>query len=374
MLPLERNGYSAEEVRAALLAANGPRVVRFRYDLLDKDLIYKGTLSNVLEGEVNFQALATIKRTASFKIREPQPNELAINYLSDRIQPFMELRMPDGNWIEFPLGVFLLTSPTRVEERGHVFRDVEGYDSLVILEQDKFASRYTIPAGTKYTDAATAIIQTAGITRINITPKADTLTTDKEYKLGTPKLEAVNELLQAINYTSLWVDANGYCIARQYVSPQDKAPDFDYIDDHLSIIYNGMEEEFDIFGVANKWVVTESNPEKEPLVSTYTNNSPDSPTSTVNLGRTIVDFREIEEVSSQTTLDSYTQRIAQEASQIYGKIKFKTALMPMHEYMDVLRVRYLPLGIDNKFSETAWKMSLRAGGEMEHEARRVVVI
>ena len=302
------------------------------------------------------------------------PETTEINYLSDRIQPFMEVQMPDGNWIEFPLGVFLLSTPTRHDDVNGVYRNIEAYDGLIILDDDKFTSRYNIPAGTKYTKAVEDILISAGITRFNIADKADTLTTDKEFKIGTSKLEAINELLGAINYTPIWVDANGYFIAYQYVSPADRREDFTYADDELSVIYDGMEEELDLTNVANYWVVTQSNPEKEPLVATKVNNNPDSPTSTVNLGRTIVDFREVDDISDQATLNAYVDRIAFEASQVFGKLKFKTALMPFHEYADVLHIKYDTLKIDYKFSETNWTMKLEAGGEMEHEVRRVVSI
>jgi hypothetical protein len=308
------------------------------------------------------------------EIDEFVPETTEINYLSDRIQPWMEVKMRDGNWIQFPLGVFLLSTPTRHDEVNGVFRDIEAYDGLVILDDDKFTSRYTISSGTKYTDAVADILSSAGITRFNIQDKTDTLSTDKEFKIGTSKLQAVNDLLSAINYTPIWVDARGYFTAYPYVSPADRRAEYTYADDELSVTYNGMEEELDLTEIANTWVVTQSNPEKTPLTSTKTNDSEDSPTSTVNMGRTIVDFREIDDIADQATLDAYVERIAFEASQVFGKLKFKTALMPFHEYHDVIHVKYDALKIDYKFSETNWTMKLEAGGEMEHEVRRVVSI
>jgi hypothetical protein len=302
------------------------------------------------------------------------PETTEINYLSDRIQPFMEVKMPDGNWIEFPLGVFILSTPTRHDEVNGVYREIEAYDGLVILDEDKFTARYNVPAGTKYTKAVEDILRSAGITKFNIAEKNDTLSADIEFKIGTSKLEAVNQLLASINYTPIWVDANGYFTAYQYVSPTERAEDYVYADDELSVIYNGMEEELDLYGTPNIWVVTQSNPEKTPLVSTKINDNPESPTSTVNIGRNIVDFRQVDDISDQATLDAYVERIAFESSQVFGKLRFSTALMPFHEYADVFRVKYDALKIDYKFTETAWKMELKAGGKMEHEVRRVVEI
>lgn len=346
------------------------------------------TVNDIPANDLMFQYRMTSKRVnvrdypyiqeVHFEAKGVEEYELGetteINYLSDRIKPYMLIKMPDGNWIEYPLGVFHLSTPTRKDEMNKVYREIEAYDGLIILDEDKFQERYTIPAGTKYTDAVKEILRSAGIEEFNITDKADTLNSDKEFKIGDSKLKAVNDLLDSINYTPIWVDANGYFTAYQYISPADRAIDYTYEDNELSVTFNGMEEELDLSEVANSWVVVQSNPEEEPLISTKVNDSVDSPTSTVNRGRTVVDFREVEDISSQESLDNYVERIAFEASQVYGKVKFKTALMPFHEYYDVLRVKYSPLGIDHKFSETSWTMKLEAGGEMEHEVRRVVSI
>jgi hypothetical protein len=303
------------------------------------------------------------------------PEGTEINYLQDRIQPFMEIKMPDGNWIEFPLGVFLLSSPTRVDGvNGTVYREIEAYDGLMILDEDKFTNRYLVAEGERYTMVVQDILTSAGITKFNVEDSDKAVTRDIEFKTGTSKLEAINQLLSAINYTPLWVNANGYFVSSPYVSPTERAYDYTYEDNELSVTYSGMEEELDIFSVPNVWVVTESNPEKEPLVSIVENNNPRSQTSIENLGRRIVDFREIDEIADQTTLNAYTERIAFEASQVFGKLKFKTALMPFHEYSDVLYVRYAPLKVNHKFAETAWTMPLEAGAQMEHEVRRVVDI
>lgn len=70
MQNLERNGYSAEQIRNMLLMKNGSRTVKFRYDLLDRSEKKKGELNRVLSGEVSMQAFATIKRTAKFTIQD----------------------------------------------------------------------------------------------------------------------------------------------------------------------------------------------------------------------------------------------------------------------------------------------------------------
>ena len=284
-----------------------------------------------------------------------------------------------GEWLEYSLGIFLLSSPEKVEEGQEIYRDIEAYDGTIILDEDKFTDRYTIPAGTRYDLAVIEILEGAGIKKYNIESSDKTLANDLEYEPGASKIEVINELLESINYTTLWVDEWGYFTSSRYIPPSERAPDYEYIDDELSVTENGISEELDLYSVPNKWLVTYENVDGEEedkvfLQSVYTNDSWDSPTSTVNRGRVIVDYRNVTEIADQESLDAYTKRIATEASQIYGKIKFTTANMPLHSYMDIIRIRNNTLAIDEQFTETAWTIPLEAGGKMSHEGRRVVNI
>jgi hypothetical protein len=362
--------YARQEIIEQLHFKHGTNLVRFRYDLLSRDEKKIGTLDTVRYGTVSMAALAQIKRTARFALQDTGD----IDWLNDRIQPFCMLRMPDGGWAEWSQGIFLLSTPKRREENRKVYRDVEAYDGLQVLLDDKFGARYTVPAGANYATAIIGIMVDAGITKINLQGTDKTLATAREFEPGTSRLEAINKLLTEINYTALWVDEWGYYTASTYRSPQDRAVEYTYKDDALSVLYSGAEEEMDLFSIPNKWVVVASNPEQEPLVSTYVNDNPDSKTSTVGRGRVITDYRTIENTADQASLDAYVQRIAFEASQVYTHITLMTAVMPFHSYSDVLQLEYGPLGISGKYSETGWTMPLEAGAEMTHQVRRAVNI
>ncbi len=538
-MQLQRYGYTEQEIKDALHGKYGPRHIRFRYDLLDKNENFIRTLDSVESGEVSMASLASIKRTARFRMKD----DGSINWLSDRIQPFVEVKVkgkrfyqatnlapqnienwtiqqsavvtklnerhngqpiyrvifkagylsriffdflynkgdnfkgrilyryvsgigtgellpafffretgfgssytsknlvettewsqidlshtfsnngscmfllyrssasttqdividitmpqleknvdeihPFGigtynlnetyqieDWLSFPLGIFLLNSPTRKDQNNNVYRDVEAYGLTQILRDDKFTERYTVRAGTNYRDAIIDILASAGITKHNIEQTDKTLPTDKDWAPGVEKLEAANELVSAINFTPIYDDVNGYFTSASYRSPSVRSAEYTYSDDELSVTFPGMTEELDTFNIPNSWVVTLSDPEREPLVSRYTNENPESPTSTVSRGRTIVDAREVDDIADQQALDAYVQRIAFEASQVYGKIEFNTAIMPMHDMSDVIQLNYSPLGISGKYTETGWTIPLKETGEkvMRHSLRRVVSV
>jgi hypothetical protein len=367
MQSLARNGLSAETVKRAL---HGPhRRFSFRYELLNKDLQKIGDLLTVKDGEVRHDALAQIKRTASFSLLDTGE----IDFLNDRIKPFVRVWV-QNQWVDFPQGVFLLSSPTKRDIIGKVERNVDAFDGLLILQEDKFETRYRIAAGSSYYQAVIDILNGSGITSYNIENTDKTLPVEKEFEAGKEKLFAINELLREINYTPVHVDVDGAFTTFAYRSPSVRSVDYTYRDDTESVTFAGVEEELDLSYIPNKWVVVRTNAEEEPLFSIYMNDNPDSITSTVNRGRIIVDHREINDIADQNSLDAYTQRIAFESSQVYGKINFETGIMPMHDYADVIELDYSPLGITGKYSESSWTLPLRIDGRMKHSLRRVVTI
>lgn len=357
-----------EKIKNILHMKDTSREVKFRYDALNSDEIKIGELTS-LGGSVGLNSLAQIKRKATFQIKENEFKD--IDWLNDRIQPFFIL----NNKHEFPLGVFMISSPTRTLKRKSIYRDIEAYDTTLILLEDKFDTRYRVLKDTNYVTAITQIINSAGIWKVNIPWIDARIKTDREFEIGTSKLEAVNYLLKEINYTSIWVDQIGNITSNPYILPNDRLVEYTYKNDDMSIIIPDTSvEEIDLFEVANKWVVVATNPETEPLVSRYSNDNAGSPTSTINRRRNIVDYREIDDIASQEILDSYVRRIAYEASQVYGKFIFDTAIMPHHSYMDSLYCEHTDLGIKNKYIETSWEMDLKAGGKMRHNTRRVIQI
>lgn len=395
MLNLERDGFSEAQVKLALHYPH--RRIDFRYELLDKYGEKKADLYNVLSAEVSHSALATIKRTARFTLGY----EETIDYLQDRIRPIARVFIPPGRiyanyfsfysqqfaalieeakeattsgWVEFYLGEFLLSSPVRREENGHVIRDVEAYDGLVILTDDKFDSNYTVAAGTNYVQAVIDILSSAGITKYNIPETDKVLAKDIVFEIGKEKLYGINELLRAINYDSIHVDVNGYFTSAYYRRPEDQASEYEYFTDSNSVTFGGYSENLDSFELYNKWVVKVDRGEDPPLESVYTNDNPESALSTVNRGRNIVEIRELRDIADQATLDTYVERIAYESTQAFGKVTFETGLMPMHDYFDVFNIHFNDLGVSGKYSETSWSMPLEVGAKMKHEIRRTEIL
>lgn len=372
MLELGIGGYTRQQVMDVLHGRSGSRgIVKFRYDLLNYAGVKIGEL-DISSARISMDSEAEIKRTASFQIAENEAQD--IDWLTDRIQPVFCLQMPDGGWIEWPLGVFMMSSPVRRNEGKRTKSDVEAYDESLILREDKFTDRYFIPAGTGYITAITSILNGAGIWKINITPHPGVTNVDKEFEIGTEKLTAVNQLLTEINYTSLWVDENGFFTASPYELPSNREVEYEYKNNEISIIRPGSVERLDLFNVPNVWVRYVQNPDHGiALRSVYRNTSPTSPTSTVRKRRNIVSVEPVNDIYDQATLDAFTKRQAYADSQVYGEFEFATAVMPHHSFYNCLFIEHTDFAISDKFMETAWSMDLTSK-EMTHICRKVILI
>ena len=281
----------------------------------------------------------------------------------------MCLYTPKG-WIDYPLGVFLLSSPNRYNDGFRTTRECTCYDYSVILQEDKFDKRHFIKAGSAYTDEVLKILNSAGITNVNMQSSDLVTNIDIEFELGKSKLDAINSLLNAINYNRVYFDELGNACVYPYILPVLRTVDFTYETDKNSIVGTGISENLDTFAVPNKIIRYVENPDSGELKSVYVNDDPNSKLSTVSRGRNIVSIESVTDIANQATLDAYVNRIAVENT-VYQTITFKTANLPHHAFLDCLMINNKDIGLQGKYIELAWKMELKLGGEMQHTCRRV---
>jgi hypothetical protein len=219
-----------------------------------------------------------------------------------------------------------------------------------------------------------AVTTLLGGVAASIAPSTATLVAAKEYDPGTSKLKIINDLLGMINYESLSFDEDGVAVVQPYTAPSVRTEEYVYATDQSGLMVPEADQELDLFSVPNQWTLVVSEPDQPAIVSTYTNNDPGSPTSTVRRDRIISDFRIEVEAVDQATLDAKVERLAFEASQVYEALEFGTGIMPIHSGNDVYRIAYDPLAINNKYAEQTWTMPLKSGSTMAHRARRVVTV
>ena len=335
---------------------SGSRRVSFRYDIL-RGLVKNGE-ADCPSCSIKYDSESTIKRTASFTLSSAP----GIDFLKDKLRAIMII---DGE--EFPVGTFVLSTPSLNQTAAGGSYSVEAYDTTIILKEDCFTERAYFEAGRKYSDVIGEIVLSAGITDYSIPQTVAVLPADREFELGKSKLEACNELLDEINYNPLIADETGRITTSKYVKPSAALISHEYYDDELSVISPELESEEDYYNVPNVFIAKCDNPElKQEYYSVYTNDNPGSKLSTVARGRRIVsEIYQPDYVESQEALDEYISRKAAEASAVFDKCSIKTALMPGHGYRDIVRIRCK--GAAGIYVEKSWSLELRAGALMSHE-------
>jgi len=367
------SNYSNNQIKDALFFKDGVRNISFKYDLMDLNDIKIGELDGIT-GKVSFGEFRTIKRSATFQLNEYLQKE--INYFTDQIQPWFILHMPDGGAVEWPLGIFMLESPNRITKDHISTREIGAYDKTLVIEEDKFMNRYFIASGANYVGAIVRILNETGITKVSITSSNFSLSSEREFSIGTKKKEAINDLLQEINYTSIGVDENGYFFSRPYIEPAYRPVTHEYNEEKNSIFHPEYTENLEIAGRANVFIrIAMDLTNEQEYVSQFINDDILSPLSTVNRGRHIVDFEEVDGIANQTVLDDFVKRIAIESTSAYSHLTFDTALIPTHGSAETLYLN-IPSVFDTPqlFSETSWDMDLTYDGKMKHEARKVVYL
>lgn len=302
-------------------------------------------------------------------------HENEIVWHQTKVVPYMRFQMPDGEWVEYPLGEFFSSTPKRVSQGDKIYRDIELYDDSIILLDKKFEVSYTITQGTSYDTAIRSLLNMANITKQNVQQSGKNLEVTVVYNAGVSYMEAIKDLLIRINYVPMFVDSRGYFTSFPYRLPTTKPAVFEFADSEYSIMYDGVEEELDYFRIPNRFIFVHTNAEKNTVIkSTLTNNDGNSPTSTVVVGRTITHFEEVSDIESQTVLNEYAKKKAYELSQVFGKVIFSTANVPNFEYQDVIELRNSTLGINDKFLVTKYSLDLKVGGQMKFEVQKVVDI
>lgn len=348
----------------AFLKQNG-RTVSFKYELLDKNDVYKKDLDTITRCVVSYNSLSQLKVKAEISMKEDKN----VNYQTDRIRPICIISKNDDTR-EFPLGIFLISSPNRDIKNTLITRDMQLYSKLYLYSEDRVDTRHYVIKGTNVIAEIKRLLSTPKIT---IPDNSYVTSTNREWEIGTSKLEIINDLLDSANYTSLRVGTNGYFVAEPYVLPSDREVDIEYVDDIKSVLSPNMTERLDLFNVPNKFIGYLNNPDAPTLRSVYTNANPESVTSTVYTGRVKASLIEVLDVVNQSVLDEMVLRGAYNASQVYSHIDYETAIMPIHDYMDVVYLKHKGILL-GKYTETSWEIECKAGTYMKHTARKVVNI
>lgn len=299
------------------------RAESWRVDLLNNDDVTITSLLGAKDGSFRFNVNAAIRGGGSLEY-----GGTPIDWNQHRIQPWYRTEA-GGLLQEWPLGVFLVATPsTKFSSAGRSVT-LELYDKTHILEQNKVTASYQVPAGTNVVDAVTTVLAQAGQTRAAFEETDQTLSTAMVWPAGTSRLKIINELLDAANYFSIWADGDGVFRASPYKPPAARGISWSFEDNENSIYSPEFTHDFDTFSIPNQVIVIgQSDGETEPQVAVAQDNGPGE-FSIPTRGYVISRSEEGREATDMATLNGIAQRLLSEGQQVGSTYAIQHAPVPL---------------------------------------------
>ncbi|MGM9543815.1 MAG: hypothetical protein ACI3T9_02400 [Romboutsia timonensis] len=338
----------------------------FTFQLLDKNENVKVEELNCIESfSMTYSCFSDIRSTASFNIHE----DSRICYTGDMIKVTMHTYV-HNTYLEMPLGIFILEK-SNGDKNGNTTSlitdtaTISGYSKLNLYKYDKFQDDYEVSSGTNIYNE---ILRLLNSQNVKIPTSQKTLSNTKVFEMNTTKLEAINYLLDALGYTSLGIDGDGYFTAKEYVIPQDKEITFEFTDETNQIMLESFQDSIDTSEVFN--IFTGYNSELG-IKYTYINDRADSEISTVNWFNRCDEPEEFSEVTNEIELQAKVKAKAARSSQKYYTVTFQTLLIPILDDLEAILFKNKKLNIKAEWVGCSINSN---DSYMQHTIRRVMYL
>lgn len=323
--------------------------IYYKYIALDKEFKVVKDITDIVEpgGSIEYNALTTLKASIDFTVSIPKDKEFDLY----AVRVYRVL-----NNVETLLGTFICAYPETETEICQTI-DIAGYSTLCLISDNIPATRYYLPKGTNCVAEIKRILNSLNIAYdIPDCTGATGLNREWAYK---SYLEIINDLLDTVNYTSLYVDVNGTYRARPYVSNPE--PELTLNGDNLDI---KQKVELTKWGVANRFIRYCGNAPDMDLVAVYDVSSE---------GDVIVtDVEEIEDSPDYETLYNRAKNDCYRARSKFKHVELTTDITTFtNMYMPCVLVNQY--SVQNEiFIVNSFKYNLDISNSMEINARRSV--
>lgn len=335
-----------------------------------------GTIEGVRAGgEVTRSYATSIKWSASLTC------DRNLNLKSDFLRIYMDADFLGAQPQETVcLGTYLVSQPKRQVEAYGDTMEADLYGPLQILLDMQFAGTYLVPKGASAIGYATNLCRGAGLL---VTADATNHKTSRDRTYGIPTEESqvteeeiddndgdmttedsqlfcVNDLCDIANFASVTTDPYGRALLKTYHVPAMRPVTWDLKEGPNCRFLASMEDEQDLFGLANCVKVVVSNSDK-CIIGTARNDDPNSPWSTRAVGREIWrNVRKTEDMTQQQAND-YAKRLLKTSGNARRKITFQHTYLPM-EPGQIMKMTYPSGGIEDVFQITKVTYDLGAPG------------
>ena len=288
-------------------------------------------------------------------------------WASQVVHPYLILDDTQGTTQRWEYGAFALTTPAlQLFETPQEF-ETTGLDLLDWL-RSPIGSSYKVAAGTGYIAAVESILSNLGYSYgIDQASASAQLAIDRVWAIDSNNtwLKVVNALLGAVTYRSLYVDRSGIFRSEPRIV-ESGLPSMWTYDTSLdyTIVAENVAYAIDLYGVPNKWVFVNYDPESTTQPSegnglyTVVNQS-DGPASIDSRGGRIkTRIYKLEDVKDQSSLVSRGDRIVEDTKFPLNRVNMSVGVNPIHWHWDAVTLNMSQLGILNtKFTVHSWKVN-----------------
>ncbi len=360
---------SPARVAIALSGAKGPVVTKYRVEKREHDNSFVADLTSLaIEASVDLNNDRDILRIGSLTLDPNAVAGLTVTPLVDHVALILSVLVDNSFWYDIQLGLFHMSVPVKTLTPNGELRKIGLRDLTIHLIDSTTTTSYTITSGTNYITAVQAILDDLDVTH-NMPATSSTLPVDMTWPPGTTWLAIINELLNGISMYTIWPDARGVFTTRPYDNLNTKTPDVTYLDSDF--ITTSLEEESETARFANQIIAILDDPARAPLSSVKTNDDPDSPTSTVRLGRTISKTLHVEAAADQAALDTWAEHALEAAASIYRRATLLTQPDPRRGAHEIYLITVGTFTVAEKWWCRSWSLNLRTGRVMKHTIAKV---
>ena len=339
-------------------------------DLLDEDGVFVMDISDDLQVEGS-----SVGRVMGNKIHGTCDLVIArrLQWGSCRVRPKMTLTDLDGYSQTWNLGVYALTTPSRVAGETPETYKVTGFDLLSFLD-NPYGSTYSAAVGAVPLTLVATILTTLGITNaIDQTGIASTLATAVVYPVDQKNttLLIVNELLAAIGYGPLWIDRDGRARSGPLTATTSSMWAYS-ADSATTTVGETRTQTADFWGVPNRWVFVRNGTTTAPSEGSgvYTvENVSDGESSQTGRGR-VINRVEFLDAVDQTALEAQGDEIVAADRRVVSTISMQVAPNPEHWHADRVTYTDSALGVSGEFKVVEWRLPLD-GSDMSLELEAV---
>ena len=285
---------------------------------------------------------------------------------SDFLRCYLDATWDDGTTESVCLGTWLATIPGRsidgVQESCTVYCD----GRLQELQDDSFSAPVTVDAGENIVGTAAAIARQAGLTVV-ATPSDSTLgamwtfgLSSEDGENGGSKLDAMNSLLSLAGYGSASTDEFGRVVMKPYVNPSDRTPVWTFEEGVNATFLAKAEEERDSREVCNV-VLAIFETDESTVIGEAVDDDPQSPYSTVSLGRRKVAKYKYNTTATQVEADAKAASLLKTQQATIRRVRLQHIHCPVR-VEDVVEVKWPSAGISGTYVVRTQSIDIGSAG------------